>query len=264
MKENTMDELKARHFLIDMDGVIYRGNKIIPGADRFIARLKELKRKFLFLTNASSRTPEELQAKLSRLGIDVSAESFYTSALATAAFLESQVPSGSAYVVGEKGLIEALRGVGYRIAEKKPDYVVLGQTEDFSKLKKAVQLIAQGVPFIATNSDITGPAEEGMIEPAVGAIAAMIEKATGKSAYFIGKPNPLMMRKALQRLGVHSSETAIIGDRMDTDIVAGVESGLQTILVLSGVTSAEEVGRYPFRPTIVLPSVAHIRLGEGA
>jgi NagD protein len=257
-KEITLSQLRAKHFLIDMDGVIYRGDRIIPGADRFIAGLKALKRKFLFLTNASSRTPKELQAKLSRLGIEVSAESFYTSALATAAFLESQSPSGRAYAVGEKGLIEALRDVGYKITEKSPDYVVLGQTEDFSKLKRAVQLIAQGVPFIATNPDITGPAEEG-IEPAVGAIAAMIEKATGKSAYFIGKPNPLMMRKALQRLGVHSSETAIIGDRMDTDIMAGVEAGLQTILVLSGVTSLEEVAKYPFRPNFVVPSVSQIR-----
>ena len=258
-EEITMDQLRAKHFLIDMDGVIYRGDKIIAGADRFIARLKSLKRKFLFLTNASSRTPEDLQAKLSRLGIEVSAESFYTSALATAAFLQSQSPSGRAYAVGDKGLIVALQQAGYQITERRPDYVVLGQTEDFAKLKKAVQLISEGVPFIATNPDITGPAEEG-IEPAVGAIAAMIEKATGKSAYFIGKPNPLMMRKALQRLGVHSSETAIIGDRMDTDIVAGVESGLQTILVLSGVTSLEDIARYPFRPNFILPSVSHIRL----
>ena len=258
-KEITMNQLSAKHFLIDMDGVIYRGDRMIPGADRFIANLKDLKRKFLFLTNASSRTPKELQAKLSRLGIEVSVESFYTSALATAAFLESQNPSGRVYAVGEKGLIEALREVGYKITEKSPDYVVLGQTEDFSKLKKAVQLIAQGVPFIATNPDITGPAEEG-IEPAVGAVAAMIERATGKSAYFIGKPNPLMMRKALQRLGVHSSETAIIGDRMDTDIMAGVETGLQTILVLSGVSSLEDIVRYPFRPNFVVPSVSHIKL----
>jgi NagD protein len=258
-QEISVSQLRAKHFLIDMDGVIYRGDRIIPGADRFIASLKTLRRKFLFLTNASSKTPKELQAKLFRLGIEVPAESFYTSALATAAFLESQNPSGTAYAVGEKGLIEALREVGYKITEKSPDYVVLGQTEDFSKLKKAVQLIAQGVPFIATNPDITGPAEEG-IEPAVGAVAAMIEKATGKSAYFIGKPNPLMMRKALQRLVVHSSETAIIGDRMDTDIMAGVETGLQTILVLSGVSSLEDIVRYPFRPNFVVSSVSQIKL----
>jgi NagD protein len=254
-----MKELGAKHFLIDMDGVIYRGDKIIPGADAFIANLKALGRKFLFLTNASSRTPQDLQAKLARLGIEVSAECFYTSALATAAFLHSQRPKGRAYVVGEKGLIAALREVDYRVTEKRPDYVVIGQTEDFSKMKRAVQLISQGVPFIATNPDVTGPAEEG-IEPAMGAIAAMIEKATGKSAYFVGKPNPLMMRKALQRLGVHSTETAIIGDRMDTDIVAGVEAGLVTILVLSGVTSWEDIARYPYRPDFVVSSVSEIKL----
>lgn len=257
--EITSSQLRAKHFLIDMDGVIYRGNQIIAGADQFIARLKALRRKFLFLTNASSRTPRDLQAKLLGLGIEVSAECFYTSALATAAFLQSQVPNGKAYVVGEEGLIEALEEVGYQITDEMPDYVVVGQTEDFPKLKRAVQLISQGVPFIATNPDITGPAEEG-IEPAMGAIAAMIEKATGKSAYFIGKPNPLMIRKALRRLGVHSAETAIIGDRMDTDIVAGVEAGLQTILVLSGVTCLGEIARYPYRPDFVVPSVSHIKL----
>ncbi|MDH7499694.1 MAG: HAD-IIA family hydrolase [candidate division NC10 bacterium] len=251
--------LRAKHFLIDMDGVIYRGDKLIEGADEFIARLKAKKKRFLFLTNASSKTPRELQAKLLRLGIEVSAECFYTSALATAAFLDAQHPRGKAYVVGEKGLVAALRGVGYQITERRPDYVVVGQTEDFSKLKKATQLISQGIPFIATNPDVTGPAEDG-IEPAMGAIAAMIEKATGKTAYFIGKPNPLMMRKALQRLRVHSSETAIIGDRMDTDIVAGVEAGLETILVLSGVTCLEDLARYPYRPDLVLRSVADLKL----
>jgi len=252
-------KLRAKHFLIDMDGVIYRGDKLIKGADDFIASLKAKKRKFLFLTNASSKTPQDLQAKLLRLGIKVSPECFYTSALATAAFLDAQHARGRAYVVGEKGLIAALREAGYRITEKSPDYVVVGQTEDFSGLKKATQLISQGIPFIATNPDVTGPAEEG-IEPAMGAIAAMIEKATGKSAYFIGKPNPLMMRKALQRLRVHSSETAIIGDRMDTDIVAGVETGLETILVLSGVTSREDIAKYPYRPDFVVRSVADLKL----
>jgi len=251
--------LRSKHFLIDMDGVIYRGDKLIKGADEFIASLRARKRKFLFLTNASSKTPQDLQAKLLRLGIKVSAKCFYTSALATAAFLHAQHPRGRAYVVGEKGLFAALREVGYRITEKRPDYVVVGQTEDFSKLRKAAQLISQGIPFIATNPDVTGPAEEG-IEPAMGAIAAMIEKATGKTGYFIGKPNPLMMRKALQRLRVHSSETAIIGDRMDTDIVAGVETGLVTILVLSGVTSLQDIARYPYRPDFVVDSVADLRL----
>jgi len=254
-----MKELRTKNFLIDMDGVIYRGDQLIPGADRFIAQLKAKRRKFLFLTNASSRTPQELQAKLRRFGIEVPAHRFYTSALATAAFLHSQHPYGKAFAVGEKGLICALKEVGYRLTDQDPDYVVIGQTEDFSQLKKAVRLIAQGVPFIATNPDITGPAEDG-IEPAMGAIAAMIERATGKSAYFVGKPNPLMMRKALQRLGVHSRDTAIIGDRMDTDIVAGVESGLITILVLSGVTSAADISRYPYRPDFVFPSVAEIPL----
>jgi NagD protein len=254
-----MQELRAKNFLIDMDGVIYRGDRLIHGADHFIAKLKAKKRKFLFLTNASSRTPQDLQAKLKRLGIEVSADRFYTSALATAAFIHSQHPGGRAYVVGDKGLVAALREVGYRITDQRPDYVVIGQNEDFSKLKRATQLIAQGVPFIATNPDVTGPAEDG-IEPAMGAIAAMIEKATGKSAYFVGKPNPLMMRKALRRLGVHSTDTAIIGDRMDTDIVAGVEAGLVTILVLSGVTAVEDIKRYPYRPDFVFRSVAEIGL----
>jgi NagD protein len=250
---------RAKHYLIDMDGVIYRGRNMIPGADRFIKRLEELSRKFLFLTNSSDSTPVDLQERLSAMGIEVDVESFYTSALATAAFLHAQKPGGKAFIIGERGLKEALSEVGHTITGKDPDYVVLGETKnyDFYQIATAIRLIEGGVPFIATNPDVTGPFDGGII-PACGSFAALMERATGRTPYFIGKPNPLIMRKALRRLDVHSTETAIIGDRMDTDIVAGIESGMETLLVLSGVTDREDLAKYPYRPDFIFDSIADI------
>lgn len=252
-------EQRAKHYLIDMDGVIYRGRNMIPGADRFVAHLKKLGRKFLFLTNSSDSTPVDLQGRLSSMGIHVDVECFYTSALATAAFLHAQKPEGKAFIIGERGLNEALFEVGYTITEKDPDYVILGETKnyDFYQIATAIRLIDGGVPFIATNPDVTGPFDGGII-PACGSFAALIEKATGRTPYFIGKPNPLIMRKALRTLDVHSTETAIIGDRMNTDIVAGIESGMETILVLSGVTHQEDLIKYPYRPDFIFNSIADI------
>jgi NagD protein len=250
---------RAKHYLIDMDGVIYRGTNMIPGADLFVERLEKLGRKFLFLTNSSDSTPVDLQGRLSAMGIQVDVECFYTSALATAAFLHAQKPEGKAFIIGERGLKEALFEVGYTITEKDPDYVILGETKnyDFYQIATAIRLIDGGVPFIATNPDVTGPFDGGII-PACGSFAALIEKATGRIPYFIGKPNPLIMRKALRTLDVHSTETAIIGDRMDTDIVAGIESGLETILVLSGVTGQEDLLKYSYRPDFIFNSIADI------
>lgn len=232
---------------------------MIPGADRFVRRLEALSRRFLFLTNSSDSTPADLQARLSAMGIQVDVERFYTSALATAAFLDSQKPGGKAFVIGEKGLREALLGVGYTITEGKPDYVVLGETRnyDFDQIATAIRLIDQGAPFIATNPDVTGPFDGGIV-PACGSFAALIEKATERTPYFVGKPNPLIIRKALRTLDVHSTDTAIIGDRMDTDIVSGIESGMETILVLSGVTDREDLIKYPYRPDFIYNSIADI------
>jgi NagD protein len=253
------EDRRAKHYLIDMDGVIYRGRNMVPGADRFVKRLEKLGRKFLFLTNSSDGTPADLHEKLSAMGIRVDVGCFYTSALATAAFLHAQRPKGKAFIIGERGLEQALLDVGYTITERKPDYVVLGETKDydFYQIATAIRLIDGGVPFIATNPDVTGPFDGGII-PACGSFAALIEKATGRTPYFIGKPNPLIMRKALRTLGVHSTETAIIGDRMDTDIVAGIESGLETILVLSGVTHREDLIKYPYNPDFIFNSIADI------
>jgi NagD protein len=250
---------RAKHYIIDMDGVVYRGKSMIPGADHFVERLETLGRKFLFLTNSSDSTPVDLQKRLSVMGIEVNVQSFYTSALATAAFLQSQKPAGKAFVLGESGIEQALLEVGYTLTDEDPDYVVLGETQnyEFSKITTAIRLIDRGVRFIATNPDVTGPFDGGII-PACGAFAALIEKATGRVPYFIGKPNPLMMRKALRTLNAHSTETAIIGDRMDTDILAGTESGMETILVLSGVTDPEDLVKYPYRPDFIFDSIADI------
>lgn len=256
-----MNKPKAKNFIIDMDGVVYRGRDLIPGADRFVERLRELDRKFLFLTNSSDCTPGDLQEKLSSMGIDVDTDRFYTSALATAAFLDAQKPKGRAFVIGERGLQEALGDMGYRLTQMNPDYVVLGEAlhYDFFQLAKAIRLIDEGVPFVATNPDVTGPYDGGII-PACGAFAALIKKATDCKPYFVGKPNPLIIRTALRTLGVHSTETAIIGDRMDTDIVAGTESGMETILVLSGVTARKDIDRYPYKPDFVYDSIADIEV----
>lgn len=250
-----------QNFLIDMDGVLVRGNRLIPGADTFLARLRELRREFLVLTNNPMYTPRDLSHRLNSFGLEIPPERLFTSAVATASFLQSQRPGGTAFVVGEAGLTQAIHDIGYVLTDTDPDYVVLGETAlyNYEMITKAIRLIAAGARFLATNPDVSGPTESG-IAPACGAMAALIEKVTGQAPFFVGKPNPLMMRSALNYLDVHSEDTVMIGDRMDTDIVAGVESGMRTVLVLTGVTRREEVERFPYRPTWVVESVAEIDL----
>lgn len=246
-------------YLIDMDGVLVHGQNAIPGAVEFIQRLIKGGHKHLVLTNNSRYTPSDLQHRLQSVGISVEAKHIYSSALATAAFVQSQKPGGSAYVLGDTGLYQALADVGYALTEYNPDYAILGETESYpyDKIIRATRLISAGARFIATNPDASGPTEHGMT-PACGAVAALIEKATGFHPYFVGKPNPLMMRSALRYLDEHSENAAMVGDRMDTDIKVGLESGLETILVLTGVTSAEMVAHFPYRPNHVVNSVADI------
>jgi len=249
----------TKSYLLDMDGVLVRGRQPIPGAQEFIERLQQAGARFVVLTNNPMYTPRDLQHRLAAIGLNVPHDHLFTSAMATAQFLHSQRPGGSAYVIGETGLTTALHDVGYVLADRDPDYVVLGETTDYSfeRISRAVRLVAAGARFIATNPDPAGPSEKG-IEPACGAMAALIEKATGVAPYFVGKPNPLMMRSALRFLGAHSEDTVMVGDRMDTDVIAGIESGLETILVLTGVTREEDIARWPYRPTRVVPSVAEI------
>jgi len=251
--------LPIEHYLMDMDGVLVRGSQLIPGAEAFIARLRERGKPFLILTNNSLYTPRDLQARLVRLGLDVPVEALYTSALATARFVRDQTPGGRAYVIGEAGLTTALHSVDYVLDDHQPDYVIVGETLSYSfqRLTHAIRLIAAGARFIATNPDVVGPTEDGLV-PATGAVAALIAKATGVQPYFVGKPNPLMMRSALRQLGAHSETSVMIGDRMDTDIIAGTEAGMRTILVLTGVTRREHVARFPYQPTTIEESVAAI------
>ena len=250
---------EKRAFIIDMDGVIYHGNTLLRGAAQFVEWLKREEKRFLFLTNSSERSPEELSQKLSRLGIEVGAEHFYSSALATAAFLASQKPGGSAYVIGEPGLIHALYRAGYTMNNVNPDYVVVGEASSYNldTLIKAVRLVVNGAKLIGTNPDLTGPGEGGLV-PACGALVAPIELATGKKAYFVGKPNPLMMRHALRTLGATREETVIVGDRMDTDIIAGIESQIETVLVLTGVTAESDISHFAYAPSQVLEGVFEI------
>ena len=242
-----------------MDGVLIREGRPIPGAAEFIGRLTASGKRFLVLTNNSTYTPRDLQARLRVAGIEVPAESIWTSALATAQFLDRQRPGGTAFVIGEAGLTTALHEIGYVLGDLQPDYVVLGETRTYSfqSITRAIRLINAGARFIATNPDPTGPSHEGAL-PATGSVAALISRATGVEPYFVGKPNPLMMRSALNAVNGHSEATAMIGDRMDTDIVAGIEAGLETVLVLSGVTTREQVDRFPFRPSRVVDSVADL------
>ena len=246
-------------FISDMDGVIYHGDRLIDGVKEFVEWLNANEKKYLFLTNSSQRTPLELSQKLQRMGLEVGEEHFYTSALATAKFLEHQAPGCSAYVIGEHGLFNALYDAGITINDVDPDFVVVGETENFGydHILKAMRHVNNGAKLIATNYDMTGPIESGLA-PACRAFAAPIEATTGKQAYYLGKPNPLMMRTGLKLLGVHSSEAVMIGDRMDTDIISGIESGLGTILVLTGVSTRETLNDYPYRPSIVLDSIADI------
>jgi len=249
-----------KNFIIDMDGVLVHGKRMIPGAGQFIDKLIEQDRKFLLLTNNPMYTPRDLAHRLQNVGIRINEDQIFTSALATASFLHRQRPNGKAFVLGESGLTEAIHDIGYVITDMNPDYVVLGETlsYNFQMIKKAIRLIHdKGARFIATNPDPSGPSEGGLV-PACGAMAALIEKASGISPFFVGKPNALMMRTALNYLNVHSENTIMIGDRMDTDIVAGVTSGMETILVLSGVTIEKNIDKFPYLPTHIKRSVADI------
>lgn len=246
-------------WLTDMDGVLVREGEPVPGAKEFISRLRESGKSFLVLTNNSIYTPRDLAVRLRAAGLDVPEESIWTSALATAQFLSDQRPGGSAYVIGEAGLTTALHSAGYVLTDLEPDYVVLGETRTYSfeQITRAIRLIEGGARFIATNPDPVGPSAEGSL-PACGSVAAMISKATGVQPYFVGKPNPMMMRSALNAIGGHSESTAMIGDRMDTDVVSGMEAGLYTILVLTGVTTKAEIDRFPFRPSLTVESIADL------
>jgi len=246
-------------WLTDMDGVLIHEGSLIPGAEEFVKRLRDSGRRFLILTNNSIYTPRDLRARLAHTGIDVPEDAIWTSALATAQFLDSQRPEGSAYVIGEAGLTTALHEAGYVLTDTDPDYVVLGETRNYSfeAITRAIRLINDGSRFICTNPDATGPSLEGAL-PACGSVAALITKATGVEPYFIGKPNPLMMREALNKIEAHSETSAMVGDRMDTDVLGGLEAGLETFLVLTGVTQADEVDRFPYVPSTVVPSIADL------
>jgi NagD protein len=247
----------AECWLSDMDGVLVREEHALPGAAEFLARLLERDRRFLVLTNNSIFTPRDLSARLIKSGLHIPEEAIWTSALATATFLADQLPHGSAYVIGEAGMTTALHEVGYTLTDRDPDFVVLGETRTYSfeAITRAIRLIEKGARFIATNPDVTGPSEEGPL-PATGSVAALITKATGRDPYFVGKPNPMMLRSAMNKIAAHSENTMLVGDRMDTDIVAGIEAGLETILVLTGSTRRIDIERFPWRPGRVLDSIA--------
>jgi NagD protein len=250
---------EIKSWLMDMDGVLVREEHAIPGADRWLAQLRRRNLPFLVLTNNSIYTPRDLAARLNATGLEVPEQAIWTSALATARLLQEQRPGGSAYVVGESGLTTALHEAGYTISDRDPDYVVLGETRTYSfeRITRAIRLISSGARFIATNPDATGPSPEGPL-PATGSVAALVTRATGVAPYFVGKPNPLMMRSALNTLQVHSESAGMIGDRMDTDIVAGLEAGMHTVLVLSGSTQLHETDRFPYRPHRIVESIADL------
>ena len=257
--ETPINFNEKKGFICDMDGVIYHGNRILPGVAEFIQWLHDEDKEYLFLTNNSGYTPRELNQKLARMGLDVPEEHFYTSALATAAFLREQAPGCSVFAIGEAGLLNALYDAGITMNDVDPDYVIIGEgnTYNYENILKAVRLVLKGAKLIGTNSDLTGPAEDGII-PACRAMIAPIEMATGQSAYFVGKPNPLMMRTGLRMLHCHSAEAVMVGDRMDTDVISGLESGMSTVLVLSGLSTRETLQTYAYRPSIVLDGVGDI------
>jgi NagD protein len=258
--KQQVEAIKSKNaFIIDMDGVLYHGNKLLPGVIEFTEWLVHAGKKFLFLTNASERTPEELRKKLFRLGVKVPSDVFYTSALATAMFLSNQKPKGSAYIIGDAGLINALYNVGYTMNNVDPDYVVIGETRSYSyeTIEKAINLVLKGARLIGANPDVTGPGEHGIV-PATKALISPVEMATGRKAYFVGKPNPLMMRNALKKINATREESIVIGDRMDTDIVAGIESDIDTVLVLTGITSREHIDVFPYRPRYILNGIADL------
>lgn len=247
-----------------MDGVLVHEGRAIPGAADFIRALRDAGRPFLVLTNNSIFTPRDLAARLRASGLDVPEERIWTSALATAEFVAQQKPGGSAYVIGEAGIITALHEKGFIMTDRNPDFVIVGETRTYSfeQVTTAIRLIAAGARFVATNPDATGPSADGII-PATGAIAALMTKATGLEPYVVGKPNPMMFRSALNKIGAHSEETGMIGDRMDTDIVAGMEAGLHTVLVLTGIATRENITVFPFRPVEVLDGVYELVRGHG-
>jgi NagD protein len=253
---------EIRSFLIDMDGVLVHEETAIPGAAAFLSRLTETGRRWMVMTNNSIYTPRDLSARLRTSGLDVPESNIWTSALATARFLARQRPNGSAFVIGEAGLTTALHDAGYTLTEREADYVILGETRTYSfeRVTRAIRLVEEGARFIATNPDPTGPTKEGPV-PATGAVAALISRATGVEPYFVGKPNPLMVRSALNALEAHSETAGVIGDRMDTDIRSGLEAGMHTILVLTGSTRAADVDRFPFRPSRIVDSVADLIAG---
>lgn len=250
-----------KSFLIDMDGVLVHGSKPIPGAKNFIQALLEDERKFLVVTNNALYTARDLAHLLRLAGLDIPEDNIYTSAVATAEFLDDQLPQGKAFVIGEVGLTEAIHRIGYVQTPMNPDYVVLGETKNYSfdQITIAIRLINDGARFIATNPDQTGPSEQGII-PSTGAMAALIEAATGKSPFYIGKPNPLMMRSALNYLGVHSENSYMIGDNMRTDILAGISAGMETVLVLTGMTKENDISNFSYRPKYVFNSIGDIKL----
>jgi len=254
-----MRQREIRSWLMDMDGVLVHEEHAIPGAAQFLGRLRELELPFLVLTNNSMYTARDLSARLSQSGLDVPEDAIWTSALATSRFLENQRPGGTAFVIGEAGLTTALHAAGYTLTERNPDYVVLGETRTYSfqRIAQAIRLIGAGARFIATNPDATGPTPDGPL-PATGSVAALISRATGVEPYFVGKPNPLMMRSALNAIDAHSETTAMVGDRMDTDVVAGLEAGMHTVLVLTGSTGRDEAERFPYRPSRIVDSIADL------
>lgn len=253
------DDAPIHTWLTDMDGVLVHEQSALPGAAEFIAELQRCGRPFLVLTNNSIFTPRDLSARLSRAGIELPEQAIWTSALATARFLAEQSPGASAYVIGEAGLTSAMHQEGFILSDTDVEFVVLGETRTYSfeAITRAIRLVGQGAKFIATNPDVTGPSAEGPL-PATGAVAAMITAATGISPYYVGKPNPLMMRTALNRIGAHSETSVMIGDRMDTDVKSGLEAGMRSILVLTGSTRPEEITQYPYRPTRVLDGIADV------
>ncbi|MDP4132706.1 MAG: HAD-IIA family hydrolase [Bacillota bacterium] len=255
-----MDNLRNKQgFICDMDGVIYHGNRLLPGVKDFVDWLYKENKNFLFLTNSSERSKTELKQKLARMGLDVDESHFYTSALATAKFISSQCANATAYVIGAPGLLNALYEEGITMNDVNPDYVIVGETRNYNyeNLQRAVAHVRSGAKLIGTNPDLTGPSEEGII-PACKSMVAPIELSSGKNAYFVGKPNPLMMRTGLKLLGVHSADAVMIGDRMDTDVIAGIETGLDTVLVLSGVTDKSDVEKFPYHPKYILDGVGNI------
>jgi NagD protein len=250
---------ETQAYLMDMDGVLILEDQLVPGADAFVRQLQTDGNPFLVLTNNSIYTPRDLAARLSTIGLEVPPEAIWTSALATARFLDHQRPNGTAFVIGESGLTTALHEVGYTQNEREPDYVVLGETTSYSlqRITQGIRLIAAGARFIATNPDPAGASPAGLL-PATGAVAALISRATGVDPYYVGKPNPLMMREALRAIGAHSENTTMIGDRMDTDIVSGMEAGMETILVLTGITTRDLAERFPYRPSRIVDSIADL------